>query len=187
MDGLNFLEGGPLFWIVILACVYILWRLFFSKGRTSSVEELDRIFSRMGDGYQVIKGATFVADSAMICVDRLIVSPFGVFVVTVVSCKGMLKGRLSDREWILKSGGREEAIHNPLWINRKQVNALGTLLPATKIIPLVVVLNAQIKTEFSKQLVALEGVEKAVVLYRKEVLSTQQQHEVLQVVSPSLK
>jgi hypothetical protein len=184
MDGLNFTDTGPLFWVGLLALAYLLWRLFFSQGRAETSDDLDRILAQMGEAYRVIKGATFIADKAMIRVDVLIVSAFGVFVITVVDYKGILKGRLSDREWILKRGSNETAIHNPLWINRKQANALESLLPATKIFSWVVVLNAQIKTETSKKILSLDAFEKEVAQYRKEVLSSEQQEEVFQIVSP---
>jgi len=184
MEGLNFTEQGPLFWIGLLVLVYLLWRFFFAQGRSETSDDLDRILVGMGDAYRVIKGATFIADNAVICVDRLIVSAFGVFVITVVDYKGTLKGRLGDREWILKRGRNETAIHNPLWINRKQVNALESLLPATKIFSWVVVLNAQIQTETSRKILSLDAFEKEVSSCRKEVLSSKQQEEVLQIVSP---
>lgn len=184
MDGLNFIERGPLFWVGLLALAYLLWRLFFSQGRTETSRDLDRILDGMGEAYRVIKGAAFIADNAMICVDLLIVSAYGVFVITVVDYKGTLKGRLSDREWILKRGRNETTIHNPLWINRKQANALESLLPATKIFSWVVVLNAQIKTEASKKILTLDAFEKEVAQYRREVLNSKQQEEVFQIVSP---
>ena len=184
MEGLNFTEKGPLVWVGLLALAYLLWRLFFSQGRAETSDDLDRILAGMGEAYRIIKGATFIADHAMIRVDRLIVSAFGVFVITVVDYKGILKGRLSDREWNLKRGRTETVIHNPLWINRKQANALESFLPKTKIVSWVVVLNAQIQTETSKKILSLDAFEKEVAQYRKEVLSSKQQEEVLQIVSP---
>jgi|GEM_PF-4979795 len=183
MNELNLPGDDSSLWIGAAVSIFLFWLLFFSKRKTYTSTDLDKILIKLGPAYQVIKSASFIADDAMVRVDRLIVSPFGVFIIKIFEPSGILKGRLSDREWILKCGSRSETIHNPLWINRNQANALEKLLPGIKIIAFVVVLNAQIRTESSEKLVAIEKFENVMTLNRREVLNAQKQEEAIRIVS----
>ena len=54
----------------------------------------------------------------------VVVCPYGIFVITCCHHVGKVLGHKNDPEWNIRTRGIRETILNPLWENRKHINAL---------------------------------------------------------------
>ena len=111
---------------------------------------------RLGADYTVLSNVVVSAERGMNDVSHVVVSAYGVFVLTVKTEAGKVFGREGDREWKIKSGRQRDILVNPLWENRKHVNALEKLTGPVWFIPLVVFTRAVLKGEFGATVVRLK-------------------------------
>lgn len=106
---------------------------------------------RLGADYTVLSNVVVSAELGMNDVSHVVVSPYGVFVLTVKTEAGKVTGREGDREWHIKS----DILYNPLWENRKHVNALEKVVGPVWFIPVVVFTRAVLKGEFGSHVIRL--------------------------------
>jgi hypothetical protein len=109
---------------------------------------------RLGADYTVLSNVVVSAERGMNDVSHVVVSTYGVFVITVKTEAGKVFGREGDREWQIKSG--RDILYNPLWENRKHVNALEKLTGPVRFIPVVVFTRAVLKGEFGDHVIRLK-------------------------------
>ena len=119
------------YWIKIFATLAIfiaLMVLFFRNGNKqtqgANTSSLKAKIKKLGEEYTLLSGVVVPALRGMSQIDHVIVSPYGIFVLTVINESGKVSGRTRDGEWEIKSGRRRDVLYNPLWENRKWVNAL---------------------------------------------------------------
>ncbi len=165
-----------------LAVVFFIWKRWFSQGRNTP-QALDERLSRLGESYQILKNVSLTTPQGIVSIDRLIVSAYGVFVVSISSLNGRLKGRPGDREWKAKQGGQAVAVYNPLLENRKIVNQIAPKLGVDPLIPVVVFLNAKLGSDFGVSATPLSAIPQFFLKYRRETLSPGQQEETIRIVS----
>ena len=110
---------------------------------------------KLGEEYTLLSGVVVPALRGMSRIDHVIVSPYGIFVLTVVNESGKVSGRERNGEWEIKSGRRRDILYNPLWENRKWVNALENHLGPQPFIPVVVFTQAKLKNDFGKNVIPL--------------------------------
>jgi hypothetical protein len=78
---------------------------------------------------------------------------------------------MNDREWPHKGG---IPLHNPVWRNRKQVNALERKLGDLRLFGIVVIVNARLAGTPGAEVVPFEGLLKKIRSYRMQLLEENQ-------------
>lgn len=150
------------YWIKIFATLAILIALLvlFIRNNNKPTPGEDDLslktkIQKLGDEYTLLSGVVVPALRGMSRIDHVIVSPYGIFVLTVVHEPGKVSGRERDSEWEIKSGRLRAILYNPLWENRKWVNALEDHLGPQPFIPVVVFTRARLKNDFGKNVIPL--------------------------------
>jgi restriction system protein len=133
---------------------------------------------KLGDDYTVLSDVVVSAELGMNDVSHVVVSPYGVFVLTVKTEAGKVTGREGDREWHIKSSN--DILYNPLWENRKHVNALEKIIGPVWFIPVVVFTRAALKGEFSAHVVRLKGLIPYILKNKTSRLSDDKRDEIIQ-------
>jgi len=135
---------------------------------------------RLGADYTVLSNVVVSAERGMNDVSHVVVSAYGVFVLTVKTEAGKVFGREGDREWKIKSGRQRDILVNPLWENRKHVNALEKLTGLVWFIPLVVFTRAVLKGEFGATVVRLKELVHNIKRHKISRLSHDKRDEMVQ-------
>ena len=127
-----------------------------SNDRTNDdPQAIKNVLNQLEPGYEVVTNVMVPGDRGMFDLGHVVVSPYGVFVITVKQTIGKIFGRKGDREWEVKSGGSRDFIANPLWENRKHVNALEKLIGPAPFISIVVFPRGNLKGEFGTNVIRL--------------------------------
>ncbi len=152
------------YWVKIFATLAILIALLVLFLRNSNEQtpgadnsSLKAKIKKLGPEYTLLNGVVVPALRGMSRIDHVIVSPYGIFVLTVVHEPGKVSGRALNAEWEIKSGRRRDILYNPLWENRKWVNALEDRLGPQPFIPVVVFTQARLKNDFGKNVIPLSS------------------------------
>ena len=135
---------------------------------------------RLGADYTVLSNVVVSAERGVNDVSHVVVSAYGVFVLTVKTEAGKVFGREGDREWKIKSGRQRDILVNPLWENRKHVNALEKLTGPVWFIPLVVFTRAVLKGEFGATVVRLKELVHNIKRHKISRLSPDKRDEIVQ-------
>ena len=162
------LEIVSLYWIKIFATfvVFVALVIFFIRsgseqssisGRTLVRNELDRL----DDNYTVFCNVMIHLERGMSHIPYVVISPHGIFVVTCCSQVGKISGQKNDREWKVRGRGVDGTILNPLWENRKCINALEKKLNLQlPFIPLVVFTHAKLIDDFGSAAMGVNRLQK---------------------------
>ena len=118
-------------------------------------QAIKNVLNQLESDYEVVTNVMVPGDRGMFDLGHVVVSPYGVFVITVKQTIGKIFGRKGDREWEVKSGGSRDFIENPLWENRKHVNALEKLIGPAPFISIVVFPRGNLKGEFGANVIRL--------------------------------
>jgi hypothetical protein len=111
-------------------------------------------------------------------VSHVVISAYGVFVLTVKTESGTVTGREGDKEWHIKSA--RDFLYNPLWENRKHVNALEKIIGPVWFIPIVVFTRAGLKDDFGAHVVSLNRLMPYIKQHKKLRLSDEKRDEIVQ-------
>jgi hypothetical protein len=175
------------YWIKILATLAILIALLvlFLRDNNKQTPEEDDLslkakIKKLGEEYTLLSGVVVPALRGMSRIDHLILSPYGIFVLTVVTEPGKVSGRERDGEWEIKSGRQRDILYNPLWENRKWVNALEKQLGPQPFIPVVVFTRAKLKKDFGKNVIPLSRLPGFIKKYDKTRLFSDKLEAVLE-------
>ena len=113
----------------------------------------------------------------------VVVSPYGVFVVACCYHVGKISGQKNDREWRIKATGIDERILNPLWENRKYVNALEKKLnQSLPFIPLVVFTHAKLIDDFGLVAVDISRLQKFFLSHTNVLIGQSDQKSVIAIL-----
>ena len=162
------------YWIktfATLAIFFAILVLFVRSGNkqtpASDASTIQAKIQKLGPEYTLLSGVVVPALRGMSRIDHVIVSLYGIFVLTVVHEPGKVRGRTQVGEWEIKSGRRREILYNPLWENRKGVNALEKHLGPQPFIPVVVFTQAKLKSDFDKNVIPLSNLPGFIKKYDK--------------------
>jgi restriction system protein len=151
-----------LYWVKIGASLLVfigLMGLFFRQSRKQAEgnggASIRSKVEKLGEDYTLLSGVVVPALRGMSRIDHVIISPYGVFVLTVQNEPGRVWGKVNGEMWDIKSGRQKGTLYNPLWENRKWVNALEKHLGRTPFIPLVVFTQAKLKSDFGDNVIPL--------------------------------
>ena len=157
-----------------------------SNDRTNDdPQAIKNILNQLEPGYEVVTNVMVPGDRGMFDLGHVVVSPYGVFVITVKQTIGKIFGRKGDREWEVKSGGSRDFIANPLWENRKHVNALEKLIGPAPIISIVVFPRGNLKGEFGTNVIRLGELENFIAQNKTFNMSMDKRDGILKTLQKS--
>lgn len=92
-----------------------------------------------GRDYQVVRHVPLPTGGGSDALDRVVVSPYGVFVVETLRMKGRIYGAADQKAWIHQAGGQQHAIQNPLLPAARRARMLAAMLglDAGKVYPVL--------------------------------------------------
>ncbi len=165
--------------LAFLAVVIIV--LFIQRSRQHRLAGDPKIvmdqLERLGSDYTVLSNVVVSAELGMNDVSHVVVSIYGVFVLTVKTEAGKVFGREKDREWHIKPA--RDILYNPLWENRKHVNALEQITGPVWFIPVVVFTRAVLKGEFGVHVIRLKDLIPFIEQNKTSRLSEDKRDEVI--------
>jgi len=167
------------YWIKILATlsvifVFIIFLLRNSDRKSSDSGALlvEKELSRLNKDYKIFKNLIIKSESGMLQIHYVVVSTHGVFVITRCDHVGKISGNKGAREWKVKARGDNSTILNPLWENRKHINALEKRLNLNlSFIPVIVFTYAKLVNDFGPTALYLNQIQKVFARYTKSLVS----------------
>ena len=173
------IEVITVYWIKILATlsvifVFILFLLRNSDRKSSDSGALlvEKELSRLNKDYKIFKNLVIKSESGMLQIHYVVVSTHGVFVITRCDHVGKISGNKGAREWKVKARGDNGTILNPLWENRKHINALEKRLNLNlSFIPVIVFTYAKLVNDFGPTALYLNQIQKVFARYTKSLVS----------------
>ena len=184
------LEIVSLYWIKIFATfvVFIVLVIFFVRsgserssisGTTLVRNELDRL----DDNYTVFCNVMIHLERGMSHIPYVVISPHGIFVVTCCSQVGKISGQKNDQEWKVRGRGVDDMILNPLWENRKHINAIERKLnQSLPLIPVVVFTHANLVDDFGPTAVGVGRLQKFFAEHSKVLMGQVDQKSVIAIL-----
>ena len=148
-------------------------------------QAIKNVLNQLESDYEVVANVMVPGDRGMFDLGNVVVSPYGVFVITVKQTIGKIFGRKGDREWEVKSGGSRDFIANPLWENRKHVNALEKLIGPAPFISIVVFPRGNLKGEFGGNVIRLGELKNFIVQDKTLRLSMDKRDGILKTLQKS--
>ena len=173
------IEVITVYWIKILATlsvifVFIIFLLRNSDRKSSDSGALlvEKELSRLNKDYKIFKNLIIKSESGMLQIHYVVVSTHGVFVITRCDHVGKISGNKGAREWKVKARGDNGTILNPLWENRKHINALEKRLNLNlPFIPVIVFTYAKLVNDFGPTALYLNQIQKVFARYTKSLVS----------------
>ncbi|MDG1928263.1 MAG: nuclease-related domain-containing protein [Nitrospinaceae bacterium] len=141
--------------LIIFITLIVMFTRQSNERTNNDPQGVKNVLSQLESDYEVLTNVMVPGDRGMFDLGYVVVSPYGVFVITVKQTIGKIFGRKGDREWEVKSGGSRDFIENPLWENRKHVNALEKLIGPAPFISIVVFPRGNLKGEFGANVIRL--------------------------------
>lgn len=165
---------------VVIAVVFV--RRSRQHQRAADPKVVKDQLDRLGADYTVLSDVVVSAELGMNDVSHVVVSTYGVFVLTVKTEAGKVFGREGDREWHIKS--TRDILYNPLWVNRKHVNALETIIGPVYFIPIIVFTRAELKGAFGSHVLRLKELIPYIEKNKTSRLSDDKRDEVVLKLKP---
>ena len=182
-QGIRVMEIIAAYWIEILTALVVLAALLvlFLRGRpkVSGADAVKTELDRLGDEYTVLDNVLVPTERGMFRIPHLILSPYGVFVVTVRDLTGKIYGHEGEDEWFIKSGRIRDTMRNPLWENRKHINALEKKIGSYPFVPVVVFTHAKLVDDFGDSVLRIRQLQKFFIAHRKTTMSLEQINKVV--------
>ncbi len=151
-----------------------IWFFFFKRPRVRPPGAVSALLQGLGNDYSVISNIVRMRGEGMDRIDHAVVSVYGVVVLLEVTEPGVLFCKMNDREWPRKGLGKEMALHNPVWRNRKRINSLEEVLPGIALTNLVVIVNARLVGDLGPEVVLFENLSGRIRKNRNPVLNAEQ-------------
>ena len=147
--------------VVLLALIILFLRSGYKNSNISGAELVRRELDLLDDNYIVFCNVIIHLERGMSHIPYVVISPYGIFVVTCCSQVGKISGQKNDQEWKVRGRGVDGTILNPLWENRKCINALEKKLNLQlPFIPLVVFTHAKLIDDFGSTAIGVGRLQK---------------------------
>ena len=148
-------------------------------------QAIKNVLNQLESDYEVVTNVMVPGDRGMFDLGHVVVSPYGVFVITVKQTIGKIYGRKGDPEWEVKSGGSRDFLANPLWENRKHVNALEKLIGPAPFISIVVFPRGNLKGEFGTNVIRLGELKNFIAQNKTFNMSMDKRDGILKILQKS--
>ena len=184
------IEVITVYWIKILVTLSVIFVLLIFLLRNSDRKSSDsgallveKELSRLNKDCKIFKNLIVKSENGMLQIHYVVVSPNGVFVITRCDHVGKISGNKGDREWDVKARGDKGTILNPLWENRKHINALEKRLNLNLFfIPVIVFTYAKLVNDFGPTVLYLDQIQKVFDGYTKLVVSQADQESITAIL-----
>ena len=184
------LEVITVYWIKIIGTLAVIFVLIIYLLRNSDRKSSDsgallveKELSRLNKGYKVFKNLIIKSESGMLQIHYVVVSPHGVFVITRCDHVGKISGNKGDREWNVKARGDNGTMLNPLWENRKHINALEKRLNLNlSFIPVIVFTYAKLVNDFGPTALYLDQIQKVFARHTKLLVNQADQESITAIL-----
>jgi hypothetical protein len=176
------------YWIKIFATLAVFVALivmFIRQSRdqaNADPQAVVNVLNQLDPDYSVVSNVVVPGERGIIALGNVVVSPYGVFVITVKQDTGKVFGREGDSEWEVKSGRNSNLIRNPLWENRKHVNALEKVIGSVPFNSIVVFPRAVLKGTFGSNVVRLGELRKKIAQNKTSRLSLDKRDEIIKTL-----
>jgi hypothetical protein len=176
------------YWVKIFASLVVFIALIVMFNRQSrdkanaDPQEVVNVLNQLGSDYEVVPSVVVSGERGMFALGNVVVSPYGVFVITVKQDAGKVFGREGDSEWEVKSGRNSNLIRNPLWENRKHVNALEKVIGSVPFNSIVVFPRAVLKGAFGGNVIRLGELSKKITQTKTTHLSLDKRDKILKTL-----
>ena len=176
------------YWVKIFALLVVFIALivmFIRQSRdkaNADPQGVLNVLNQLGSDYTVVPKVVVPGERGMFALGNVVVSPYGVFVITVKQDAGKVFGREGDSEWEVKSGRSSKMIRNPLWENRKHVNALEKIIGFVPFNSIVVFPRAVLKGAFGVNVIRLDELSKKITQTKTTRLSLDKRDEILKTL-----
>ena len=170
--------------IVFITLIVIFIRQSRDK-ENADPQAIKNILNQLESDYEVVTNLMLPGDRGMFDLGNVVVSPYGVFVITIKQTIGKIFGGKGDREWEVKFGRNRDFIPNPLWENRKHVNALEKLIGPVPFISIVVFPRGNLKGEFGRNVIRLDELENFIAQNKTFHLSMEKRDGILKTLQKS--
>ena len=187
------IEIVSVYWVKIFATlvVFITFIVLFlnssnAKSNIYATELVKKELDQLDDSYIVFDNVTVQSDRGMSLISYVVVSPYGIFVVTLCDLRGKISGHRDDKEWMFKGKGVSDTILNPLWENRKHVNALEKKLGSQPFIPAVVFTHAKLVDDFGSIAVCVDQLQNFFSKYKRSLIGSDDLESVVSVLNENI-
>ena len=170
--------------IVFIALIMMFIRQSSDRANADP-QAIENILNQLESDYKLVTNVMVPGDRGVFDLGNVVVSPYGVFVITVKQTIGKIFGGKGDREWEVKSRGSRDFIANPLWENRKHVNALEKLIGPAPFISIVVFPRGNLKGEFGRNVIRLGELENFITQNKTFHMSMDKRDEILKALQKS--
>ena len=179
-----------IYWIKILAIVVVLLALIilflrsgYKNSNISGAELVKSELDRLDDNYVVFCNVIIHLERGMSHIPYIVVSPYGVFVLACCYHVGKISGKKNAQEWKVRGRGGDETILNPLWENRKYINALERKFnQSLPLIPVVVFTHANLVDDFGPTAVRVGRLQKVFTDHSKVLMGEVDQKSVIAIL-----
>jgi hypothetical protein len=176
------------YWIKIFGSLVVFIALIVmfirqSRGKENAdPQAVVNVLNQLGSDYTVVPNVVVPGERGMFALGNVVVSPYGVFVITVKQVAGKVFGREGDSEWEVKSGRNSNLISNPLWENRKHVNALEKIIGSVPFNSIVIFPRAVLKGAFGGNVIRLGELSKKITQTKTTRLSLDKRDKILKTL-----
>jgi len=184
------IELITVYWVKILVTLSVIFVLLVFLLRNSNRKSSDsgallveKELSQLNKDYKIFKNLIIKSERGMLQIHYVVVSPHGVFVITRCDHVGKISGNKGDREWNVKARGGNNTILNPLWENRKHINALEKKLNLNlSFIPVIVFTYAKLINNFGPTALYLDQIQKVFARHTKLLVSQADQESIIAIL-----
>ena len=178
------------YWVKILVTLSVIFVLLVFLLRNSNRKSSDsgallveKELSQLNKDCKIFKNLIIKSERGMLQIHYVVVSPHGVFVITRCDHVGKISGNKGDREWDVKARGDKGTILNPLWENRKHINALEKKLNLNlSFIPVIVFTYAKLINNFGPTALYLDQIQKVFARHTKLLVSQADQESITAIL-----
>jgi len=169
--------------VVLLALIVLLLRSGNENSKIPGAELVKSELDRLDDNYVVFCNVIIHLERGMSHIPYVVVSPYGVFVLACCYHVGKISGQKNAQEWKVRGRGGDETILNPLWENRKYINALERKFnQSLPLIPVVVFTHANLVDDFGSTAVGVGRLQKFFAEHTKVLMGQVDQKSVIAIL-----
>lgn len=170
--------------LVVFSILIVLFlRSSNEKSGISGAALVEKELGQLGENYKVFKDLVVQSERGVSHIHYIVVSSHGVYVVTRCDLVGKISGDKNNREWEIKAKGVSDTLLNPLWENRKHINALEKKLNLTlSFVPVVVFTYAKLVNDFGPTAVYLSQLQKIFAGQTRMQLSQVDQESIIAIL-----
>ena len=168
--------------LVVFIALIVMFILQSRDKANADPQAVMGVLNQLGSDYTVVPNVVVPGERGMFALGNVVVSPYGIFVITVKHSAGKVYGREGDSEWKVKSGLNSNLISNPLWENRKHVNALEKVIGSVTFNSIVVFPRAVLKGAFGDNVIRLAALSKKITQTKTSCLSLEKRDEILKTL-----